>query len=185
VKAKVTSFRRTKYHLDTAVLLFYWLRLFIMKQQHLVGQDLLTVEASRSHSDTPTLGRIPLNQWSARHRDLYLATHNTHKRQTFLSTARFDPAIPLSQRRHNHALDRAATGIGIIDVDANVNNIGGWRATCVFVDEKECDFEPSGERGRKLSTPSPAPTQLRTSTRNEKSVTIPFFFPQPREVGEK
>jgi hypothetical protein len=29
-----------------------------------------------------TLGWTPLDEWSARRRDLYLTTHNTHKRQT-------------------------------------------------------------------------------------------------------
>ena len=29
-----------------------------------------------------TVGRIPLDEWSARRRDLYLTTHNTHNRQT-------------------------------------------------------------------------------------------------------
>ena len=29
-----------------------------------------------------TVGTTPLDEWSARHRDLYLATHNTHNRQT-------------------------------------------------------------------------------------------------------
>jgi hypothetical protein len=29
-----------------------------------------------------TLGRTPLDEWSARLRDLYLTTHNTHKKQT-------------------------------------------------------------------------------------------------------
>ena len=29
-----------------------------------------------------TVGRTPLDKWSARHRVLYLATHNTHNRQT-------------------------------------------------------------------------------------------------------
>jgi len=27
-----------------------------------------------------TIGRTPLDEWSAPHRDLYLTTHNTHKR---------------------------------------------------------------------------------------------------------
>jgi hypothetical protein len=31
-----------------------------------------------------TPGRTPLYEWSTRHRNLYLTTHNTHKRQTFL-----------------------------------------------------------------------------------------------------
>jgi len=29
-----------------------------------------------------SVGRTPLDEWSARHRDLYLKTHNTHNRQT-------------------------------------------------------------------------------------------------------
>jgi len=29
-----------------------------------------------------TVGRTPLDEWSARHRDLYLTTYNTHNRQT-------------------------------------------------------------------------------------------------------
>jgi hypothetical protein len=33
-----------------------------------------------------TLGRTPLDGWSARGRDLYLTTHNTHKRQTSVSS---------------------------------------------------------------------------------------------------
>jgi len=27
-----------------------------------------------------TVGRAPLDEWSARHRDLYLSTHNTHNK---------------------------------------------------------------------------------------------------------
>ena len=56
-----------------------------------------------------TLGRIPLDEWSARRRDLYL-THNTHNRQTSMSPAGFEPAIPSSERQQNHVLDRSATG---------------------------------------------------------------------------
>ena len=49
---------------------------------------------------------------SARRRDLYLTIHNTHKRQTSMSPAGFEPAIPASERPQMHALDRVATGIG-------------------------------------------------------------------------
>jgi len=31
-----------------------------------------------------TVGRTPLDEWSARRRDLYLTTHNTHIRETFM-----------------------------------------------------------------------------------------------------
>ena len=59
-----------------------------------------------------TLGRTPLNEWSARRRDLYLTTHNTHKREPFIPLAEFEPAIPASERPQTNAVDREATGIG-------------------------------------------------------------------------
>jgi hypothetical protein len=36
-----------------------------------------------------TLGRTPLDERSARRRDLYLATYNTHKKETSMSPAGF------------------------------------------------------------------------------------------------
>ena len=37
-----------------------------------------------------TVGRTPLDEWSARRRDLYLTTHNTHNRQTSMPQAGFE-----------------------------------------------------------------------------------------------
>jgi hypothetical protein len=63
-----------------------------------------------------SVGRTPLDEWSARHRDLYLTTHNTHNRQTSMPTAVFEPTIPVSERPKTHALDRTATGIGFLRI---------------------------------------------------------------------
>jgi len=52
---------------------------FSMARKPPVGQGLLIVEASRSHSRHTTLGRNPLDGWKARCKDLYLTTHNTHQ----------------------------------------------------------------------------------------------------------
>jgi len=60
-----------------------------------------------------TLGRTPLDEWSARRRDLYLTIHSTHKRQTSLPPAGFEHAIPASERPQTHALDGAVAGIGL------------------------------------------------------------------------
>ena len=60
-----------------------------------------------------TVGRTPLDQWSARRRDLYLTTHNTHKKQTPMLPVEFEPTIPASDRPQTYALDRAATGTGL------------------------------------------------------------------------
>jgi len=59
-----------------------------------------------------TLGRTPLDEWSARRSAHYLTTHNPHKRQVSILPARFEPAIPANERPQTHALYRAATGIG-------------------------------------------------------------------------
>ena len=59
-----------------------------------------------------TLGRIPLDEWSARRRDLYLITRSTHKRQTSMSPAGFEPTIPASERPQTPSLHRADTTIG-------------------------------------------------------------------------
>jgi hypothetical protein len=59
-----------------------------------------------------TLGRTHMEEWSSRRRDLYLTTHNTHKRQTSTPPSGFEAAIPASERPQTHALDRAATGLG-------------------------------------------------------------------------
>jgi hypothetical protein len=75
------------------------------------------------HTQTQTtLGTTPLDEWSARRRDLYLTTHNTHKRQTSMPPVGFEPAIPASERPQTHILDRAATGIG-----------SPWLAWCNYV----------------------------------------------------
>ena len=79
----------------------------------LASQVPLIVEDPWSNSVRhTTVGRTPLHEWSAR-RNLYLTTHNTHNRQTSMPPAGFKPAIPTSERPQTHALDRAATGIGI------------------------------------------------------------------------
>jgi hypothetical protein len=59
-----------------------------------------------------TLGRTPLDEGPARRRDLYLTSHNTHKRQTSMPPVGFKPTILVSERPQTHALDCTATGIG-------------------------------------------------------------------------
>jgi hypothetical protein len=63
-----------------------------------------------------TVGRTPLEEWSARRRDLYLTTHNTHKRQTSMLPVGFEPTISAGERPQSYALDRAATGTGCSSV---------------------------------------------------------------------
>jgi hypothetical protein len=57
-----------------------------------------------------TLGRTPLDEWSARRTDIYMKTQNTHNTQA--PPGGLEPTIPASERSQTHALDRAATAIG-------------------------------------------------------------------------
>jgi len=60
-----------------------------------------------------TVGRTPLDERSARRRDLYLTTHNTHNRQTSMPPVGFEPTISAGERPQTYALDNAANGTGI------------------------------------------------------------------------
>ena len=68
-----------------------------------------------------TVGRTPLDKWSARHRDLYLTTYNTHNRQTSMPLVGFEPTISAGERPQTYALDRAATGTGLPWIMASIN----------------------------------------------------------------
>jgi len=45
-----------------------------------------------------TVGMTLLDRGSVRHKNLYLTTHKTHKKQIFLHPAAFEPTIPASER---------------------------------------------------------------------------------------
>ena len=72
-----------------------------------------------------TFGRTPLDEWSARRRDLYLTTHNNHNKQTSMPPVGFEPTISAGERLQTHALDRAATGTGttVVCFPSNQPNI--------------------------------------------------------------
>jgi hypothetical protein len=60
-----------------------------------------------------------MDEWSAQREDLYLTTHNTHKRQTSWTPAGLEPTIPAGERPQTHALDRAVIGFGSESVNTN------------------------------------------------------------------
>jgi hypothetical protein len=59
-----------------------------------------------------TIGRTPLDEWSTRRRDLYLATHSNRNRQTSMPPVGFETTISAGERPQTYALDRAAAGTG-------------------------------------------------------------------------
>jgi len=78
-----------------------------------MGQCLLIIEASRPHSDTPHSVGL---HWTF---DQPVAETSTWKHTTFTRYGHpcpggIEPAFPASERKQNHTLDSAATGIGSI-----------------------------------------------------------------------
>ena len=65
-----------------------------MAQQPLVSQGLLTIEGFTITLRHTTLGRTPLDEGSARRRDLYVTTHNTYDKETYMLTGWFRTRNP-------------------------------------------------------------------------------------------
>jgi len=61
-----------------------------------------------------TVSRTPLDEWSARRRDLYLTTHNIHNRKTSMPSVGIKSTISAGERPQIYTLDRVATGTGLI-----------------------------------------------------------------------
>ena len=83
-----------------------------MAQQHLVDQDLLIIEASRSHPDTPHSVGL-LRTTDKPDAENFIWQHSTKKRD------RFETAVSASERMENHVLNGVASGIKEPFVDLN------------------------------------------------------------------
>jgi len=73
-------------------------------------QRFIITEASQWHTDTPH-SVPPLDEESARRRDLYLTTHHTNYRQTSMPPAGLERPIPASEQPQTDASDPAPTEI--------------------------------------------------------------------------
>ena len=103
-----------------------------------------------------TAGRTALDEWSARRRDLYLTTHDTHNRQISMPPVGFEPTISAGERpQATHLLRlwvrippgawifvccecRVLSGRGLCDELITRPEESYWRC-CVVV----CDLETS------------------------------------------
>jgi len=76
-----------------------------------------------------TVGMTPLDEWSARRRDLYLTTHNIHNRRTFMPPVGFEPIT------HN---DKPQS-IGLLwTSDQLVAETSTWQHTTFTTDRHSC-----------------------------------------------
>ena len=103
-----------------------------------------------------TVGRTPLDERSARRRDLYLTTHYTHNRQISMPPVGFEPKISAGERPAAARLLRSwvrippgawifvccecrvLSGIGLCD-ELITRPVESYRLCCVVV----CDLETS------------------------------------------
>ena len=86
-----------------------------------------------------TVGRTPLDEWSAHCRDLYLTKRNTHKTQTAMRPVGFEPTISAGERPQTNSLDGAATGAGILYCSC----VFRWLVALVFLlgNKYGCKYE--------------------------------------------
>jgi hypothetical protein len=77
----------------------------------------ITFNDTHTHTHIALI-RIPLDEWSARRRDLWLTTHNIHRN---IHPRHRRNSKPQSQqaRAQTHAVDRAASGIGLVWTSCN------------------------------------------------------------------
>ena len=68
------------------------------------------------------VGRTPLDEWSARLRDLYLTTYNTHDRYPCPPVG-FETTISAGERPQTYALGRAVNRTGIITNTTHKRNL--------------------------------------------------------------
>jgi len=83
-----------------------------MAQQPPVGQSLLIIQSSRSYSDAPHSVEVLRTCDQPDTETSTCPTHSTHNRQTNMPSAKFEPAIPASDRPQSHTIDRAVTVTG-------------------------------------------------------------------------
>jgi len=89
---------------------------FPMGHHPLLGQSLLVIESSPSHSDTlQSVGLLCTSDQSVAETTIL---DNTQHSQESLSMppAGFESALPALERLQTHALNRAATGMGKVHV---------------------------------------------------------------------
>jgi len=81
-----------------------------------------------------TVGRTPLDEWSARRRDLYLTTHDTHTRQISMPPVGFELTISAGERPAALGNMRERGHWKNIDVDGSIIFNVYQKIGCEFVD---------------------------------------------------
>jgi len=97
-----------------------------------------SISRLHDHTQKHTLGRTPPDEWPPRSRDLYVTTHNTHKSQTKLTPAGFEPSTPASEVQQTHCQDLLLSLLPLLNYFKNkivfLNN-EGWMKVSVEISD--------------------------------------------------
>ena len=86
---------RIRFKSLTLRLLMSYIYIYIYTYIYKERLFLMFLDHTKRHT---TFGRTPLDEWSARRRDLYLKTHDTHNRQISMPPVEFEPTISAGER---------------------------------------------------------------------------------------
>jgi hypothetical protein len=167
--AKVTSFKLTKYdlataHLDTLVSFLLTGIFFSIARQPLVGQGLLIVNASRSHSDTShlvgllwTSDRSVAETSTWQHTTLTRDRHPCPRRDSNPQSQQASGCrpIPYTARplRSAPLMGMQTRAVAVDEIGYTLRGV--WELPASLVDEIGCDFTACDWPGRKLTPPPP------------------------------
>jgi hypothetical protein len=76
-------------------MLYIYIYIYIYIYTHMEHLFLMFLDHTQRRA---TVGRTLLDEWSARRRDLYLTTHDTHNRQISMHSVGFEPTISAGER---------------------------------------------------------------------------------------
>jgi hypothetical protein len=99
-----------------------------------------------THNEAPQSVGILLYEWSARRRDLYLTTHNTHNRPTSMPPVIFEPTIAADERSLGPAVNKYWWFLWLVSI---LSTVGGYstRDECLYKRNAPKKYEVStGDR---------------------------------------
>jgi hypothetical protein len=68
-----------------------------------------------------TVGRTPLDEWSARRRDLYQTTHNTQQQTNIHAPVGLEPTTSAGERSQAYVSDRVSNGNGSVHCSLHIS----------------------------------------------------------------
>ena len=149
-----------------------------------VGHGLLIHEISRSHTHTQwrkTVGRTPLDEWSALPRDLYLTTRNTQQQTDIHAPGGIRPRNPSKQAAADVRLTPRGHRDRLLAISLQVNTLSGRWSVDWFMKSTERG-EPYCRRGKDISHFLPCMDRCRADWISAQKVEEILGLPTPNKA---